>query len=280
MGGVNGTAARGVDSAPMIEVENLDVHFGSGSTEVHAVKSIGFRVAAKESFGLVGESGSGKSTVLRAICGLARPSGGTIRIGGEPVREPRDRAFARRVQMVFQDPYGSLHPRHTIDRVLSEPLAIHGFDDREQRVARALKDVGLGPSFRFRMPHQLSGGQRQRVAIARALIVEPEVLLLDEPTSALDASVQAEILNLLSRLRAERNLTYLLVSHNLAVVDHMCERLLVMKNGEALESFRSEALAGRNVETDYTRALLEASEGYVRDAEAASGAFGRAEESG
>jgi peptide/nickel transport system ATP-binding protein len=264
----------------MIEVENLDVHFGSGSTEVHAVKSIGFRVAAKESFGLVGESGSGKSTVLRAICGLARPSGGTIRIGGEPVREPRDRAFARRVQMVFQDPYGSLHPRHTIDRVLSEPLAIHGFDDREQRVARALADVGLGPSFRFRMPHQLSGGQRQRVAIARALIVEPEVLLLDEPTSALDASVQAEILNLLSRLRAERNLTYLLVSHNLAVVDHMCERLLVMKNGEALESFRSEALAGRNVETDYTRALLEASEGYVRDAEAASGAFGRAEEPG
>jgi peptide/nickel transport system ATP-binding protein len=182
--------------------------------------------------------------------------------------------------MVFQDPYGSLHPRHTIDRVLSEPLAIHGFDDREQRVARALADVGLGPSFRFRMPHQLSGGQRQRVAIARALIVEPEVLLLDEPTSALDASVQAEILNLLSRLRAERNLTYLLVSHNLAVVDHMCERLLVMKNGEALESFRSEALAGRNVETDYTRALLEASEGYVRDAEAASGAFGRAEEPG
>jgi peptide/nickel transport system ATP-binding protein len=276
MGGVNGTTAGGVDTAPMIEVENLNVHFGSGSTEVHAVRGVGFRVAARESFGLVGESGSGKSTVLRAICGLARPSGGTIRIGGEPVREPRDRAFARRVQMVFQDPYGSLHPRHTIDRVLSEPLAIHGFDDREQRVARALKDVGLGPSFRFRMPHQLSGGQRQRVAIARALIVEPEVLLLDEPTSALDASVQAEILNLLSRLRSERNLTYLLVSHNLAVVDHMCERLLVMKNGEALESFGSEALAGRDVETDYTRALLEASEGYVRDADAASGAFGRA----
>jgi len=259
----------------MIEIDDLDVHFGSGPSEVHAVKGVGFRVAAKESFGLVGESGSGKSTVLRAICGLARPSGGTIRIGGEPVREPRDRAFARRVQMVFQDPYGSLHPRHTIDRVLSEPLAIHGFDDRERRIEQALADVGLGPSFRFRMPHQLSGGQRQRVAIARALIVEPEVLLLDEPTSALDASVQAEILNLLSRLRAERNLTYLLVSHNLAVVDHMCERLLVMKNGEALESFESEALAGRNVETDYTRALLEASEGYVRDDDAASGAFGR-----
>jgi peptide/nickel transport system ATP-binding protein len=262
----------------MIEVNGLNVHFGSGSTEVHAVKGVGFHVTAKESFGLVGESGSGKSTVLRAICGLARPSGGTIRIGGKPVREPRDRAFSRQVQMVFQDPYGSLHPRHTIDRVLSEPLAIHGFDNREQRVAKALGDVGLGPAFRFRMPHQLSGGQRQRVAIARALIVEPEVLLLDEPTSALDASVQAEILNLLSRLRSERNLTYVLVSHNLAVVDHMCERLLVMKDGEAVESFDSAALAGRDVETDYTRALLEASEGYVRDADAASGAFGRAHE--
>jgi peptide/nickel transport system ATP-binding protein len=262
----------------MIEVSGLNVHFGSGSTEVHAVKGVRFHVTAKESFGLVGESGSGKSTVLRAICGLARPSGGTIRIGGKPVRESRDRAFSRQVQMVFQDPYGSLHPRHTIDRVLSEPLAIHGFDNREQRVAKALGDVGLGPAFRFRMPHQLSGGQRQRVAIARALIVEPEVLLLDEPTSALDASVQAEILNLLSRLRQERNLTYLLVSHNLAVVDHMCERLLVMKDGEAVESFDSAALAGRDVETDYTRALLEASEGYVRDADAASGAFGRTHE--
>jgi peptide/nickel transport system ATP-binding protein len=269
------TAERGAAGPTMIEVEDLNVHFGSGRGEVHAVKGVNFRVAARESFGLVGESGSGKSTVLRAICGLARPSGGTIRIGGEPVREPRDRTFARRVQMVFQDPYGSLHPRHTIDRVLSEPLAIHGFGDREERVVKALKDVGLGPSFRFRMPHQLSGGQRQRVAIARALIVEPEVLLLDEPTSALDASVQAEILNLLSRLRSERHLTYLLVSHNLAVVDHMCERLLVMKNGEALESFNSEALADRNVKTDYTRALLEASEGYVRDTGAFSGAFAK-----
>jgi peptide/nickel transport system ATP-binding protein len=259
----------------MIEVRDLDVHFGHGRFEVHAVKRVSFSVGATESFGLVGESGSGKSTVLRAICGLAPIGAGSVGINGQRVPTPRDRPFARRVQMVFQDPYGSLHPRHSIDRVLSEPLAIHGFSDREARVARALDDVGLGSAFRFRMPHQLSGGQRQRVAIARALILEPEVLLLDEPTSALDASVQAEILNLLSRLRTERSLTYILVSHNLAVVDHMCERLLVMRGGEAVESLDSGALANRRVESDYTRALLIASEGYDRGAAVSSGAFRR-----
>ncbi len=188
--------------APKLAVEDLHVVFGHGVQRVEAVKGVGFALAAGDSFGIVGESGSGKSTVLRAICGLM-PAGGRIRLDGDFLPNPRGRAFARRVQMVFQDPYASLHPRHTVDRVLSEPLAIHGIRDQQERVVRALKDVGLGATFRFRYPHQLSGGQRQRVAIARALILEPEILLLDEPTSALDASVQAEVLNLLTRLRAE-----------------------------------------------------------------------------
>lgn len=164
--------------------------------------------------------------------------------------------------MVFQDPYASLHPRHTVDKVLSEPLAIHGFDDAEARIERALNDVGLGKGFRFRFPHQLSGGQRQRVAIARALILEPRILLLDEPTSALDASIQAEVLNLLDALRAERGLTYLLVSHDLAVVAHMCERLLVMQHGEVVEELSREALQNRAAQAEYTKDLLIASEGF------------------
>ena len=191
----------------ILDIADLEVTYGRGRGAVTAVRDIGLSVAEGESFGLVGESGSGKSTVLRAVCGLAPITAGSVRIGGQPVRTPRDAAFYREVQMVFQDPYGSLHPRHTIDGVLSEPLSIHGFDDRENRIEKALKDVGLGGGFRFRFPHQLSGGQRQRVAIARALILEPRILLLDEPTSALDASIQAEVLNLLDRLRAERGLT-------------------------------------------------------------------------
>jgi peptide/nickel transport system ATP-binding protein len=264
-----------VSGAAKIDVEGLDVVFGRGAQEVHAVRNLSFTVAATESFGIVGESGSGKSTVLRAICGLAPVTAGRVLIDGAELRGRRDRAFAGKVQMVFQDPYASLHPRHTIDRVLSEPLAIHGFSGREERVSQALVDVGLGPEFRFRFPHQLSGGQRQRVAIARAIILEPEILLLDEPTSALDASVQAEVLNLLTRLRRERGLTYILVSHDLAVVDHMCERLVVMQQGEAVETLDAAALEAHDVTTDYARTLLEASEGYKRGSASSQGAFAR-----
>ena len=245
----------------LIEVSGLSVFFGP----VAAVQDVSFTVTEGESYGIVGESGSGKSTVLRAICGLAPISGGTVRIGGEVLQGRRPPAFYRNVQMVFQDPYASLHPRHTVDKVLSEPLAIHGFDDAEARVERALDDVGLGRGFRFRYPHQLSGGQRQRVAIARALILEPRVLLLDEPTSALDASIQAEVLNLLDRLRGERGLTYVLVSHDLAVVAHMCERLLVMQHGRAVEELTRSRLQAREATEQYTRDLLTASEGYRPD---------------
>ncbi|MGQ3070155.1 MAG: ABC transporter ATP-binding protein [Ferrovibrionaceae bacterium] len=242
----------------MITVDRLSVRFGSAL----AVREASFEVAKGESFGLVGESGSGKSTILRALTGLVDIAGGTMILDGEALGRKRSRRFHRVVQMVFQDPYGSLHPRHTIDRILSEPCAIHGLDRPEQRVLGALDDVGLGPSFRFRYPHQLSGGQRQRVAIARAIIAEPQILLLDEPTSALDVSIQAEVLNLLARLRRQRGLTYILVSHNLAVVAHMCERLAVMNRGEIVEQLTAADLHRREAGTEYTRLLMRASEGY------------------
>jgi peptide/nickel transport system ATP-binding protein len=166
--------------------------------------------------------------------------------------------------MVFQDPYGSLHPRHTVDRILSEPCAIQGLSDIDERVRAMLAEVGLGPRFRFRYPHQLSGGQRQRVAIARALILKPELLLLDEPTSALDVSVQAEVLNLLTDLRERHGLTCLFVSHNLAVVAQMCERLAVMMQGRIVEEAASSALAEDALEHPYSRQLLASSRGYDR----------------
>ena len=230
----------------------------------HALKGVSLEVKKGQSYGLVGESGSGKSTLLRAIAGLAPVAGGEIVVDGERLGTGRDKVFYRKVQMVFQDPYGSLHPRHTVDRLLLEPLAIHGFADIEQRIVRALDEVGLGSGFRFRYSHQLSGGQRQRVAIARALILEPSILLLDEPTSALDASVQAEVLNLLEQVRGDRGLTFLMVSHDLAIVTHMCERLMVMQNGEEVERLSAADLARRQVRKDYTRSLLTASAGFVR----------------
>jgi len=230
-----------------------------------ALNEASIAIAAGEAFGLVGESGSGKSTLLRAVAGLAPVHSGTIRVDGRelaPVR--RDKAFFARVQMVFQDPYGSLHPRQTIDRQLAEPLAIHAIGGSEARILRALDEVGLGSGFRFRYPHQLSGGQRQRVAIARALILEPAILLLDEPTSALDASVQAEVLNLLEQVRRDRRLTFVMVSHDLGVVTHMCERLAVMRNGQIVEALTSADLVAGRIEAPYTQALMLASEGFRR----------------
>ena len=242
-----------------VDVRALGVRFG----EFTAVDGVSFQVEPGAAFGIVGESGSGKSTVLRAICGLAPRTSGEVRLVGSDAA-PATREFRRQVQMVFQDPYGSLHPRQTVDRALAEPLAIHGIGDAEQRIERALNDVGLGDGFRFRYPHQLSGGQRQRVAIARALILEPRVLLLDEPTSALDASVQAEVLNLLEALRHERALSFIMVSHDLAVVTHLCERILVMQRGRAVETLDAADLAARRVGAEYTRQLMQAADGYRR----------------
>jgi peptide/nickel transport system ATP-binding protein len=246
---------------PALAIDGLGVAF----EDFVALEDVSLSVAPGGSFGLVGESGSGKSTLLRAIAGLAPASAGTIAVDDKVLGGKRDKAFYRKVQMVFQDPYGSLHPRQTVDRLLLEPLAIHGFDDTEGRIVRALDEVGLGSGFRFRYSHQLSGGQRQRVAIARALILEPSILLLDEPTSALDASVQAEVLNLLEQLRAARNLTFVMVSHDLAVITHMCDRLMVMQDGRTVEQLTAADLAARKVTKDYTRGLLAASEGFRRD---------------
>ncbi|HEY0420317.1 MAG TPA: ABC transporter ATP-binding protein [Acetobacteraceae bacterium] len=226
----------------MIEVEDLRVRFG----DVQAVRGVSFAVPEGGSFGIVGESGSGKSTVLRALSGLNPDWTGRMAIAGQNLTPVRGRDFFRRVQMVFQDPYGSLHPRQTVDRALSEPLLVHGVGDVEPRILRGLAEVALPAAARFRYPHQLSGGQRQRVAIARALMAEPEVLLLDEPTSALDVSVQAEVLNLLMDLQQRRNLTYVMVSHNLAVVAHLCPMVGVMQGGEIVEMVSAEDLrAGR-----------------------------------
>lgn len=245
----------------VFSVDNLSVVYDN----FHALRDVSVEIGPGESFGLVGESGSGKSTLLRAVAGLAPISSGTIRIHGAPLKgSKRSKAFYRNVQMVFQDPYGSLHPRQTIDRLLLEPLAIHGIADGEKRIARALDEVGLGNGFRFRYPHQLSGGQRQRVAIARALIVEPSILLLDEPTSALDASVQAEVLNLLEQVRRDRKLTFVMVSHDLGVITHMCERLAVMRNGAVVERLTASELARSAVREDYTRNLMIASKGFVK----------------
>ncbi|MCJ8521576.1 peptide/nickel transport system ATP-binding protein [Pseudorhizobium tarimense] len=231
-----------------------------------ALNRVSLDVNFGESFGIVGESGSGKSTLLRATTGLASFQSGSLTVNGRSYSgRKRDKEFYRTVQMVFQDPYGSLHPRQTVDRLLLEPLTIHGFDNVDARIARALDEVGLGSGFRFRYSHQLSGGQRQRIAIARALIVEPKILLLDEPTSALDASIQAEILNLLEQARRDRNLTFVMVSHDLGVISHMCERLTVMKSGEAVETVPVEALEKRQLSAEYTRQLMVASEGFRRD---------------
>jgi len=240
-----------------IELNNLDISYG----DTQVVFDVNLSIPTGESFALVGESGSGKSTILRAIAGLAPNWTGAISVLGQPRTHHVDRAVSRQVQMVFQDPYGSLHPRKTIDAALSEPLAIHGIGNRGERVEAVLKSVGLDQRFRFRFPHQLSGGQRQRVAIARALMLEPKVLLLDEPTSALDVSVQAEILNLLKRLRREQNLTYLMVTHNLPVVSFLCDRLAVMRHGRVVEIADVSQLKSGQLNEPYSRELMAATEG-------------------
>ena len=250
--------------ASAIEVRNLSVVFGRGAAAVHAVRDVSFKVADGEIYGIVGESGSGKSTILRVIAGLNQDWTGALRIRREELGPRRPRRFLKFAQMVFQDPYGSLHPRQTVDRMLREGLVVQNMGDRERRIQRALYDVGLPADFRFRYAHQLSGGQRQRVAIARALILEPRILLLDEPTSSLDVSVQAEILNLLHHLRRQRQLSCILVSHNLAVIAHMCDRLAVMNAGRIVEELDVASLRAGAAAAPYTKQLLLASRGYDR----------------
>ena len=243
----------------MIEVKNLNLSFGEEGRRNQVLFDVSLQVKQGEIFGLVGESGSGKTTVLKCLAGLFNHWQGELTIDGQPLAHRIDRARCRQVQMVFQDPYGSLHPRHTLGDILEEPLQIQGIGQRQQRVVAMLDKVGLNRAWQTRYPHQLSGGQRQRVAIARALILEPRVLLLDEPTSALDVSVQAEILNLLSDLQQQENLTYLMVTHDLGVVAHLCHRVAVMQHGKVLETLDVDALVHNRAQVAYTQMLVDAS---------------------
>ncbi|KAA9008831.1 ABC transporter ATP-binding protein [Histidinibacterium aquaticum] len=242
---------------PALGIRNLYVRYGR--TDV--VQDVSISVEQGESYALVGESGSGKSTILRAAVGMVSDWRGEIEIDGTPRSSMAQADFARHCQMVFQDPYGSLHPRRTVDATLSEPLKIHNIGDRDHRVVEMMRSVGLNPRYRFRFPHQLSGGQRQRVAIARALMLDPKLLLLDEPTSALDVSVQAEILNLLVRLREERGLTYVFVTHALPVVSFLCDRLGVLHKGQLVEEAGVDKLRAGAFDEPYARELFAASLG-------------------
>jgi peptide/nickel transport system ATP-binding protein len=242
-----------------IEINKLRMVFHDTSGEHVAVDGVSFTVEKGEVFGLVGESGCGKTTILRCICGLLDNWTGEVSLEGVPVQKKRSSEQRRRVQVVFQDPFGSLHPRRTIYNTLREPLRIYKLKDERNRIEKAIADVGLAKALLFRFPHQLSGGQRQRVSIARALLLEPEILLLDEPTSALDVSVQAEILNLLCDLRERLGLSYLLVSHDLAVIAHMCDRIAVMSEGRILECITAEELRRHHCTHPYTEQLLQAS---------------------
>ncbi len=249
----------------MIEVKNLNLVFGEGEKRNQVLYDVNFHVQPGEIYGLVGESGSGKTTVLKCLAGLFNHWQGELAINGQTLDHAISRERCRKVQMVFQDPYGSLHPRHTIGDILEEPLQIHGIGERDRRINTLLDRVGLNRAFRDRYPHQLSGGQRQRVAIARALILEPQVLLLDEPTSALDVSVQAEILNLLAELQKESNLTYLMVTHDLGVIAHLCQKVAVMQYGKILETLSVDALVNGEAKTPYTQMLVNASRQYTRE---------------
>jgi peptide/nickel transport system ATP-binding protein len=242
----------------LLSVSHLDVHYTRGRQSFQAVRDVSFEVRDGETFGLIGGSGCGKSTILLVLSGLDGQWRGELALNGVVRRDGQRPSsdYSSQLQMVFQDPYGSLHPRHTVDRTLSEPMRVRGLDSVEQRVLEVLEQVGLDRRFRFRYPHQLSGGQRQRVAIARALALQPKLLLLDEPTSALDASVQAEILNLLMDLKQRFGTTYLFVSHDLGVIGHLCDRVAVMQQGSIVETMSEESLVALQAVHPYTIELF------------------------
>ncbi|MDT0317569.1 ABC transporter ATP-binding protein [Streptomyces millisiae] len=261
------------DAAPLLVVRDLTVSYPGrlGRPRQVAVRGVSFEIAAGETFGLVGESGSGKSTISRVLLGPRRPDSGTVSLDGEDVTHASRRArrrLAPRVQMVFQDPYGSLNPDRRIGDTVGAGLAFHtdlGRAERRARVAGLLAEVGLDPDLATAYPDALSGGMRQRVGIARALALEPRLLVADEPVSALDVSVQAQVLNLLTELQRRRGLAMLFISHDLTVVRHMSSRIAVLRAGEIVESGDRDQIM-EHPESDYTRALLDAGHPAARRA--------------
>ncbi len=248
----------------LVSVENLKKYYGGPHRFVRAVDGVSFSIAAGETLGLVGESGCGKSTLGRVLLRLDEPTAGRVIIDGTDVTAlaPRPlRAFRRRAQIIFQDPFASLNPTMTIGETLDEPLAIHKLAGdragRKRRVVELLERVGLRADLASRYPHEFSGGQRQRIGIARALAVEPRFIVADEPLSALDVSIQAQIVNLLVDLQARDKLTYLFISHDLKIVQHVCDRVAVMYLGQIVELAPS-ALLYKKPLHPYTEALLSA----------------------
>jgi oligopeptide/dipeptide ABC transporter ATP-binding protein len=255
----------------LLEVKNLKVHFPVKPgmfSRVHefvkAVDDVSFAIEPGETLGLVGESGCGKTTLGRAIVRLVEPTAGSVLLNGEDITRMGGselRTRRRKFQMIFQDPYGSLNPRMTVGQIVGEALDIHQLTDsksaRQKRILELLHDVGLDPVYAQRYPHEFSGGQRQRIGIARALAVEPELIICDEPVSALDVSVQAQIINLLQDLQQQRGIAYLFIAHDLAVVEHISQRVMVMYLGKIVETAEAKSII-REPQHPYTQALISA----------------------
>jgi peptide/nickel transport system ATP-binding protein len=269
----------------VISIKDLKKHFpvknvwGTDIALVKALDGVDLKIESGKTFGIVGESGCGKTTLMRTLLRLVEPTSGSVVLSEELTRgqfscnnledltSDELRRFRRQIGVVFQDPMGALNPRMLIKDIVSEPLVIHGkTDNTRERVIELLNNVGLGEEHLYRYPHEFSGGQRQRIVIARALALEPKILVLDEPTSALDVSVQAQILNLLNDLQSKYNLTYIFISHDLSVIEYMCDRLAVMYLGKVVEEADTEELFS-NPQHPYTRALLSATPSFEKEIE-------------
>ncbi len=256
--------AESAESPPMLSVRGLKKYFGPSDRPVRAVDDVSFEIRKGEVLGLVGESGSGKSTIGRSVLKLLDPTAGEIVFDGvdlAPLSAGAMRSYRRHLQIIFQDPYASLNPRQRVDDTLGEALSTHGLHPgpaRALRIAELLRLVGLAPEHARRFPHEFSGGQRQRIGIARALAVEPRFIVADEPVSALDVSIQAQVINLLSDLRERLGLTMLFISHDLDIVEYLCDRIVVLYLGKVMEIAAADLLYQKPLHP-YTQALLAAS---------------------